>query len=175
MTTEARTFSEFLGYFQQLEPGARTVPMVRFNDRKLEEAVQRTSDEVDALVWEHAARKNDLTIDGKTRLINSSASTLQFELGTWLGSYRVPARVAKEQVTVVRSIDGAGLSCAPSVSRRRFSDPLLQQGEEGAALLDVLAAFERPTTVNAALTQLRTKSAREVIDHLAAGKFLQPA
>ena len=108
-------------------------------------------------------------------MVNTAASTLQFELGAWLGPYRVPVRVAREPVTVVRSIDGAGLSCAPSVSRRRFSDPLLQQGEEGAALLDVLAAFERPTTVNAALTKLKVRDAREVIDHLAAGKFLQPA
>ncbi len=175
MKTEARTFGEFLDYFEGLEPGERTVPMVRFLDAKLEAAVQRTSDEVDATVWEAAAKKNDVAIEGRTRLINTAASTLQFELGAWLGPYRVPARVAKEPVTVVRSIDGAGLSCAPSVSRRKFSDPLLQQGEEGAALLDVLAAFERPTTVNAALTKLKTPDAREVIDHLAAGKFLQPA
>ncbi|MDP2274813.1 MAG: cobalamin-dependent protein [Archangium sp.] len=175
MKTEARTFKEFLDYFEALEPGEKTVPMVRFLDDKLETAVQRTSDEVDATVWEAAAKKNDVAIEGRTRLINTSASTLQFELGAWLGPYRVPARVAKEPVTVVRSIDGAGLSCAPSVSRRRFSDPLLQQGEEGAALLDVLAAFERPTTVNTALTKLKTRDASEVIDHLVAGKFLQPA
>ncbi len=175
MKSEARTFKDFLDYFEGLEPGARTVPMLRFVDEKLEAAVQRTSDEVDATVWEAAAKKNDVAIEGRTRLINTAASTLQFELGAWLGPYRVPVRVAKEPVTVVRSIDGAGLSCAPSVSRRRFSDPLLQQGEEGAALLDVLAAFERPTTVNAALTKLKIRDAREVIDHLAAGKFLQPA
>lgn len=175
MRSEATTFGEFLEYFQQLPQGERTVPMLRFADAKLEKAVQRTSDEIDAMVWEHVAKKNDLAIDGKTRLVNKSAATQQFELGAWLGQYRVPAKVAREPVTVVRSVDGAGLSCTPSVSRRRFSDPLLQQGEEGAALLDVLAAFERPTTVNAAMTKLRTKSAREVIDHLAAGRFLQPA
>ncbi len=175
MKTEARTFKEFLDYFEALEPGEKTVPMVRFLDDKLETAVQRTSDEVDATVWEAAAKKNDVAIEGRTRLINTAAATQQFELGAWLGQYRVPARVAKEPVTVVRSIDGAGLSCAPSVSRRRFSDPLLQQGEEGAALLDVLAAFERPTTVNTALTKLKTRGASEVIDHLVAGKFLQPA
>ena len=67
------------------------------------------------------------------------------------------------------------------VSPRRFSDPTLQQGDDGSALLAVLAAFERPTTVDSALKGLRAKakldpgSAREVIDHLAAGRFLQPA
>jgi len=96
-----------------------------------------------------------------------------------LGRYRVPPRVAQEAVTVVRSVDGAGLSCAPSLSRRRFSSPLLQQGEEGAALLEVLGAFERPTTVSTALARLRPRlapeAAREVIDHLATSRFLQPA
>jgi hypothetical protein len=154
--------------------------MVRFDDAALEEAVQRTSDEVDAKVWAHAAKKHEVAVDGKTRLVNAAVSTKEFALGTWLGSWRVPARVTQEKVTVVRSIDGTGLSCAPSVSRRRFTDPLLQQGEDGAALLDVLAAFDRPTTVNIALAQLKKKarfdpeSAREVIDHLTAGRFLQP-
>ena len=174
MVTEAKTFTEFLDYFTRLDPTARTVPMLRFKDAALEAAVQATSDSVDATVWDHAAKKQDVVIDGRTRLVNTSVSTLQFELGTWLGRYRVPAKVAQEKVTVVRSIDGAGLSCAPSLSRRRFSDPLLQQGEEAAALLDVLAAFERPTTVNSALKALKSKSAREVIDHLTAGRFLQP-
>lgn len=174
MTSEASTFDEFLGYFERLPEGARTVPMVRFADPKFEEAVQRTSDEIDAMIWDAVAKKNELAIDGKTRLINRAAFTQQFELGTWLGSYRVPAKFAREKVTVVRSVDGAGLSCTPSVSRKKFNDPLLQQGEEGAALLDVLHAFEKPTTVNAALQKLKTRSAREVIEHLAAGKFLQP-
>jgi hypothetical protein len=174
MNSEATSFAEFLRYFERLPQGERTVPMVRFSDLKLEAAVQRTSDEVDAMVWEHAAKKHELAIDGKTRLINKAVYTQKFELGTWLGQYRVPAKLAREQVTVVRSVDGAGLSCTPSVSRKKFSDPLLQQGEEGAALLDVLKAFEKPTTVNAALTKLRTKSALEVIDHLTASRFLQP-
>mgnify|MGYP001591530743 CR=1 FL=1 len=180
MTTEAKTFTEFLDYFERLEPSERTVPMVRFDDAALEEAVQRTSDEIDAKVWAHAAKRREVAVDGKTRLVNAAVSTQEFALGTWLGSWRVPARVTQEKVTVVRSIDGTGLSCAPSVSPRKFSDPLLQQGEDGAALLDVLAAFERPTTVNTALRQLEKKprfdpeSAREVIDHLTEGRFLQP-
>src|SRR6185295_13398781 len=143
MATEARTFQEFLGYFEGLEPGARSVPMVRYLEPELEAAVQRTSDEV--------------------------------------GRHRAPAKVAREPVTVVRSVDGTGVTCAPSLSRRRFSDPALQQGEEGSALLAVLAAFERPTAVDAAVARLRSGArmdpalAREAIGQLAAGRFLQPA
>ena len=180
MVTEARTFTEFLDYFEQREPGGLGVPMIRYLDAKLEAAVQRTSDEVDALVWEAAAQVSHVDVTGRTRLLNVSAATQQFELGQWLGSYRVPARVAKEPVTVVRSVNGMGLACTPSVTPRTFADPLLQQGEDGSALLAVLAAFERPTTVDKAGAQLTKanldkQSAREVIDHLAAGRFLQPA
>jgi hypothetical protein len=181
MATEARTFQEFLDYFERLEPGARTVPMVRYRDRALEEAVERTAAEVDRMVWDAAARRSRIEVTGRSRLRNASAFTGQFELGEWLGPHRVPGRVAREPVTVVRSIDGTGVSCAPSLSRRRFSDPALQQGEEGSTLLAVLAAFERPTAVDAAVARLRASSrvdpelAREAIDQLAAGRFLQPA
>lgn len=180
MVSEAKTFTEFLDAFTRRGLSDKTVPMVRFQDAKLEAAVQRTSDEVDELVWEAAARRSHVELDGRTRLVNRAAATQQFELGAWLGAHRVPAKVAREKVTVVRSIDGAGLSCAPTVSPRKFSDPQLQQGEEGAALLEVLAAFEKPTTVAAALKRLTVKarfdvqSAGEVIHHLTAGKFLQP-
>lgn len=181
MATEARTFQEFLRYFEHLEPGAPTVPMVRYLDPKLEAAVQQTSDEVDRLVWRSAERRGRVAVHGRTRLVNAAASTRTFELGEWLGQHRAPARVAKEQVTVVRSVDGAGVTCAPSLSRRRFSDPALQQGEEGSALLAVLAAFERPAAVDAAVARLRSGAkmdpalAREAIDQLAAGRFLRPA
>jgi hypothetical protein len=89
--------------------------------------------------------------------------------------------VAQEPVTVVRSVDGTGLVCAPSVSQRRFTDPTLDQGEDAQILLSTLAAFQQPTTVASAVTQLGAKvkldphSAREVIDHLVDGRFLQPA
>jgi hypothetical protein len=89
--------------------------------------------------------------------------------------------VAQEQVTVVRSVNGTGMACAPSVSPRRFTDPTLDQGEDGRILLSTLAAFERPTTVASAVAQLGAKvkldpnSAREVIEHLVDGRFLQPA
>jgi hypothetical protein len=181
MMTEARTFQEFLDYFEKLDPSAKTVPMVRYRDQQLEAAVQRTSDEIDAVVWERAAALSKVELNGRSRLRNASASTQHFELGDWLGRYRVPGQLAREPVTVVRSVNGAGLSCAPSVSPRKFADPVLQQGEEASAFLAVLAAFEQPTRVDAAIAGLRkdaaldSESAREVIEHLAAGRFLQPA
>jgi hypothetical protein len=181
MVTEARTFTEFLEYFERREPGEVTVPMLRFGDAALEEAVQRTSDHVDALAWEHRDARRRIAINGRTRLLNTAPSTRQFKLGDWLGHHRVPAKVAQEQVTVVRSVDGTGLACAPSVSPRRFTDPTLDQGEDGKILLTALAAFERPTTVASAVANLGAKvridpgSAREVIDHLVDGRFLQPA
>lgn len=181
MVTEARTFTEFLEYFEQREPGDVTVPMLRFRDAALEKAVQRTSEHVDALATKHEQAKRRVAINGRTRLLNTAPSTLQFKLGDWLGHHRVPAKVAQEQVTVVRSVEGTGLVCAPSVSPRRFTDPTLDQGEDGKILLATLAAFERPTTVASAVAQLGAKvkldphSAREVIDHLVNGRFLQPA
>jgi hypothetical protein len=113
--------------------------------------------------------------------LNTAPSTLQFKLGDWLGAHRVPAKVAQEQVTVVRSVEGTSMICAPSLSPRRFTDPTLDQGEDGKILLTTLAAFEHPTTVASAVTQLGAKlkldphSAREVIQHLVEGRFLQPA
>ncbi|ATB36491.1 B12-binding protein [Cystobacter fuscus] len=182
MVSEARTFTEFLEYFEQREPGdVSSVPMLRFRDAALERAVQRTSEHVDALAKKHEEKKQRISLNGGTRLKNTAPSTLRFELGDWLGAHRVPAKVAREQVTVVRSVNGTGLACAPSLSPRRFADPTLDQGEDGRILLATLAAFERPTTVSHAVTQLGTKvkldphSAREVIEHLVDGRFLQPA
>lgn len=180
METEARTFTEFLDYFEQREPGDVSVPMLRFRDAALEEAVQRTSDQVDALAWKHRAARRKVALNGRTRLRNTAPSTQQFKLGDWLGPHKVPAKVAQEPVTVVRSVDGTGMACAPSVSPRRFTDPTLDQGEDAKVLLNTLAAFDRPTTVAQAVTQLGTKarldphSAHEVIEHLVEGRFLQP-
>lgn len=181
MVSEAKTFTEFLDYFERREPGDVSVPMIRFKDAQLEAAVQRTSDRVDALAWKHRDARKHLAITGRTRLLNTAPSTQRFTLGDWLGSHRAPAKVAGEPVTVLRSVDGITLSCAPSVSPRRFSDPTLTQGEDGAVLLAALAAFDRPTTVASAVSHLGSKarldpdSARDVIDHLVDGRFLQPA
>ena len=168
MHTEAKTFGEFLEFFEAREPGARDVPMVRYQDAKLEAAVQRTSDEVDALVWERAAAKAHVHLDGKTRLRNAAAATRQFTLREWLGSHRAPAALGGEPVTVIRSVDGAGLACAPTVSKRRFSDPELQQGDDAKALLATLAAFTKPQTLKGA------RADAELVNHLAQAKFLAP-
>ncbi|HEX8702007.1 MAG TPA: cobalamin-dependent protein [Myxococcaceae bacterium] len=181
MRTEARTFTEFLDYFEAREPGDVSVPMLRFRDEALEKAVQRTSDHVDSLAWEHREARRRVELTGRTRLRNTAPSTLRFKLSDWLGAHRVPAKVAQEQVTVVRSVDGTGIACAPSVSPRKFTDPTLDQGEDGKILLTTLAAFEKPTTVATAVAQLGSKarldphSAHEVIEHLVDGRFLQPA
>ena len=181
MESEARTFTEFLEYFEQREPGDVSVPMLRFRDVALERAVQRTSEHVDALARKHEEKKRRVVINGGTRLKNTAPSTLRFKLGDWLGAHQVPAKVAQEQVTVVRSVEGTSMACAPSVSPRKFSDPTLDLGEDGRILLAALAAFERPTTIARAVTELGAKvrldphSAREVIEHLVNGRFLQPA
>lgn len=181
MVTEAKTFQEFLDYFEAREPGDVSVPMLRFQDPSLEDAVQRASDHVDSLAWAHRAEKRKVPINGRTRLLNTSPSTLQFKLEDWLGSHRASPKVAKELVTVVRSIDGTGLSCAPTVHPRTFTDPTLDLAEDAEILLGALAAFQRPTTVSAAVAQLGKRvrldphSSREVIDHLVDGRFLQPA
>ena len=182
MVSEARTFTEFLEYFEQREPGdVSSVPMLRFRDAALEKAVQRTSDHVEILARKHEERKLRIAINGRTRLVNTAPSTLRFKLGEWLGAHRVPSKVAQEQVTVVRSVNGTGMACAPSVNPRRFTDPTLDQGEDGKILLTTLAVFERPTTVASAVSQLGAKakldpgSAHEVIEHLVNGRFLQPA
>ncbi|QSQ17657.1 cobalamin-dependent protein [Myxococcus landrumensis] len=180
MVSEAKTFTEFLDYFEQREPGDVSVPMIRFKDTKLEAAVQRTSDQVDAMAWKHRDARRNVSVNGRTRLVNTASPARRFTLGDWLGSHRAPARVSGEEVTVVRSVDGITLSCAPTLQPRKFSDPALVQGEDGAILLAALSTFERPTTVSSAVTQLGAKvrldphSAREVIDHLVDGKFLQP-
>jgi hypothetical protein len=182
MASEATTFGQFLTYFRERDPvaGDGTVPMLRFQDRALEQAVATTSRELEALVQHHADARLPV-VEGGTRLQSAPAATGVHELGAWLGAYRVPARLAQEPVTVVRSLDGSGLSCAPTVAPGRFEDPALVQGEEAQAVLAVLEAFARPTTVDAALSGLRRRarldldSARELVDHLAAGRFLQPA
>lgn len=181
MVTEAKTFAEFLDYFERRAPGDVSVPMIRFRDAGLEAAVQHTSDRVDALAWKHRDTRKSVAIQGRTRLRNTAPWTQRFTLGEWLGSHRAPAKLAGEAVTVLRSVDGITMSCAPSVSPKRFSDPTLTQGEDGAILLAALAAFEHPTTVTSAVSKLGAKarlaphSAREVIDHLVDGRFLQPA
>lgn len=181
MRTEAKTFQQFLDALERRAPGDVSVPMLRFNDTKLEAAVQRQSEEIDALGWEHRTARRRIDLRDRTRLKNAAASVQRFTLEDWFGSHRVPPNVRREEVTVVRSADGTELYCAPSVSPRRFSDPTLDQGEDGRILLAALATFEEPAVVASAVAQLGKRmrlapdAAREVIDHLVDGRFLTPA
>lgn len=178
MKTEARTFQEFLDYFTSA-PEIGTVPMVRFVDPKLEAAVQGTTEDLQAQIDEQSAAAQRFAFTGRSKLVNASASTSEVALGDWLGSHRVPPRVSKERVTVVRSTIGTGLACLPSLNTRQFYDAGLQQGADGAAILAVLAAFERPTAVDEVISRLRSKlklQAEEVhglIESLGAGRFLR--
>lgn len=174
MVTQAKTFGEFLTYFEDVDPTTTTVPMIHYVEPSFEAEVQDTSDEVDAMVFAAAESRAHVEVKGTTRLINRAAATREVALGDWLGPHRVPTKFAKEPVTVVRSTTGNGLSCAPTVNEKKFSDPLIQQGDEARALLEVLNAFEAPTPVDVALRKLKTPHARDVIDYLATGRFLQP-
>lgn len=181
MVAEAKSYEDFKRFFQRRAPGDSAVPMIRFQDPKLEAAVQRTSDALDATIWEAAAKRSRVALRGSTRLIDASAAVETWELGAWLGAHRVPAALRREPVTAVRSLDGTGLACAPSVSPKRFSDPALQQGADGAALLEVLAAFEEPTPLDLALRQLGARKkvdpslGRHLVEQLVAAQFLRPA
>lgn len=181
MVTEARTFEDFLDYFERQAPGDGRVPMVRFSDAKLEAAVARTALELEALAAARRDEKSSAPLTGRTRLRNTAPETKAVRLGEWLGAWQVPAKLQQTPATVVRSVDGNGLTCAPLVDPRRLRHPHLQAGEEGALILSALEAFRRPTTIDAALSQLKATArvapddARELIAHLARGRFLEPA
>jgi len=181
METPARTFNEFLSYFEQREPGDNSVPMLRFRDDALEEAVQSTYERSAAIAEDYRATRKSIHLSDRTRLKNTAPSTRRYPLGDWLGSHRVPAKLAREEITVVRAVDGATIVCAPSLTPRRFRDPTMNQGHGAQTLLSGLASFEHPTTVGQALTRLatvgkiETSAAREAIELLVEGRFLQPA
>jgi hypothetical protein len=150
--------------------------MITYVDQKLEDAVQGTSDDVDAMVFEAAESRAHVSVQHNTKLINASASRSLYTLGDWLGSHRVPAKHAKTEVITVRSSSGNGLTLAPELNAKHFADPLIQQGEEAAALLATLDAFSTPQTVDAALKKLPARlRSTEAVEYLAQGKFLQPA
>ena len=180
MASEARTFTEFLEYFERREPGLATVPMLGFLDEALEAAVQRTAEHIDATAQEHRVARQRVALNARTRLRNTAPSTRRLALGDWLGRHIVPAQLAQHEVTVVRSVNGTSLACVPSLGPRRFRDPTLAAGAEGRVLLAALAAFAEPTTVAQAVALLGAKakldprSAREAIEHLVDGRFLQP-
>ena len=101
-------------------------------------------------------------------------------MSDWFGTHGVPARVAKEPMTVVRSTYGAYLNLTTAVSPRKFADPSLRQGEEARILEAALSAFSQPTPVAQGVSRLASSAridahtAREAIQFLAEGLFLQP-
>lgn len=180
MVTEARTFDEFLAYFDAREPGASHVPMVRFADAKLEAAVADTARELEALAHARLDARTHVTLTGRTRLKKAVALERTVTLGAWLGAWRTPRGQAQAEVTVLRSADGNGLACAPALDPARFDDPNVEPGERGEVLLAALDAFSRPATVDAGVARLVAQglddeSAHDVVAHLAAGRFLAPA
>ncbi len=181
MVAEARSFADYVAWFGargHLTDGA--FPMITFKDAKLEAAVERTAGRLQERIQQRAEAKAEV-LDGRTRLVAQGTTRTEVPLAEWLGRHRVPEGVAREPVTVVRSLDGAGLACTPSLSPRRFADPQLQQGADATAILAVLQAFAKPATVESAVSRLRAKHkldprhAREVVEGLAAGGFLRGA
>jgi hypothetical protein len=181
MTCEARTFQDFVDFFEAQAPGDRSVPMVRYADPAFEAEVEATAAHIDELVWAHAERRRRVELSRGVRLVDAAVTRATLPLGAWLGAWRVPRRVAKEPVTVVRARDGHGLACAPTVDRRVFHDASLQQGEEGAAFLAALDAFDRPAAMERGVTAVRRVApvspaeARALVDSLAQGRFLRLA
>jgi hypothetical protein len=180
MVSEARTFTEFLRWFEERSPNLEgAVPMVRFRERSLEVKVERATNDLREFVSEQAV-ESQASVTETTRLQSAVASTFQLALGDWLGRHLVPRHVANEPITVVRAASGEGLACAPRLDPRTFADKNLEQGEVARAILDVLAAFERPLRLETALSRLRSKSrldprvAREIIDGLTTGRLLKP-
>jgi len=177
MKSEATSFAEFLHYFQHVDPSARTVPMVRYADVKLEAHVTKVFDELDQEIVEHHAKREHMAVELDTTLVDASAAVRKLSLGQWLGDHRVPAKLRNEPVTAVRSSNGTGLVCAPTLDPRRFSDLSLHQHDEGRAVLATLAEFARPTSVRKAITALKKQrldpdAAFELVHHLTQARFL---
>ncbi len=177
MKSEARSYAEFKAWFEARPDGS--VPMLRFLDPKLEARVQRTADRLVELAQAHAASQAP-RIAGSTPLVANLGSTHELSLGEWCGAFRVPVAARKTPVTLVRSVDGAGLACAPDLSPRAFLEPSIRHGDEARAILTALETFARPTSSDAAIARLRTSArlappeARELVDGLLEAGFLRP-
>lgn len=175
MVSESVTFDDFLGFFGKRKPGG-AIPMVRFRDPALEKAVSRNCLKLDELVAAHLAAQEP-ALTGRTKLAASTV-TRSVPLGQWLGQHVVPAKAANVPVTVLRSSNGAGMACAPTLDPRAFDDSMVQHGEAATAVLETLEACARPTTLDAATARLMKRlavdegSAHEVIDHLVSKHFI---
>lgn len=174
MVSEATSFSEFLHYFEEIDPSTRTVPMVRYADRKFETQVEGTFAELDDQILEAAAQRERVRLGPEVKLVNAAAETSVLTLGQWLGDHRVPTSLRQEKITTVRSTNGTGLVCAPTVSERKFPEPSLHLGDEGKAVLAALNAFKQPTSLRQAISKLKLDPnlSLELIDHLAQARFL---
>ncbi|MBX7097794.1 MAG: cobalamin-dependent protein [Myxococcaceae bacterium] len=176
MVSEARSFHDFLDYFEQLEPGAGTVPMVRYADPGLEAAVARTAARVEALISAQQRRASAERRRTRAMVQAAPAARDQVALSDWLGPHRVPAKLARAPVTVIRSVDGLGLACAPTV--QGFEDPALLTDQDAALLLGVLDAFSQPARRDAGLARLPKGTpkavAADALEHLLDGHFVRP-
>jgi hypothetical protein len=167
MIADATTFEGFVKWFgARRHDSSGAFPMIRFAEPKLEKQVQRTFERVSELV--HRAPE---PLGPRTRLVSAVVSTLEPTLGEWLGTHRAPPKLAGERITVLRSADGPGLACAPGLE---LQDEDVQSGAAAQAVLAVVDAFGRPTTVDEAVLRLRKvhPEAREVIEALAEGGVL---
>ncbi len=166
MVSDASSFESFVRFFEQrghLSSGE--FPMIRFRDVRVEASVQRTFERV----WERI-RKPQAVLGPRTKLASAVASRAETTLGAWLGDWRVPVKLRGEELTVLRSRDGAGLACAPGL--KGFEDPNVQVGAEASALLAALDVFAKPTTVDAGRAKLKGPKA-EAIEALWSAGFLK--
>jgi hypothetical protein len=175
MISEATTFAEFLNYFETIDSSTRTVPMVRYADENFEAEVEDTFAELDDAVLAHAAKRAEIVVTPRLRLQNAAPQTRELTLGAWFGAHAVPASLHDEPVTAVRSSNGTGLVCAPSVNPRRFTHPSLHQGKEAQAILSVLDAFSKQPASVADVIKKLGHDKLELIDHLAQARFLHLA
>jgi hypothetical protein len=175
MVSEAVTFDDFVAFFAKRKPGG-SIPMVRFRDPALEKSVSRNCLKLDQLVSANLAAQQP-ALTSRTKLVTSTVRR-EVPLGEWLGSHVVPTKVATVPVAVLRSANGAGMACAPTLDARAFEDSMVQHGEAATAVLETLAACARPTTVDAATSRLMKtlsvdeSAALEVVEHLVSKHFV---
>ncbi len=182
MVSDAKTFDEFVAWFSErghLTNGA--FPMVTFRDAKVERAVQRAADQVQALIARHAPAAVEPTLHDSTRLVTSLASRGETTLGQWLGPHVAPEGLFDEPVTLFRTVDGAGLACSTTLSERRFTDPSVQQGTTAKAIVATLEAFKTPVALSTGVHQVVKRAkvaaaeAESVVHELVAGRFVRPS
>ena len=71
--------------------------MVRYADRAFEKSVQRTADQLHALLWKQAEAKKHVEVCAHTRLVNTSASVRQVRRPTFTTAWRPGAGTMARQ------------------------------------------------------------------------------